>query len=298
VSRASRRARSLSQRMLNDWELEEPEGTLSDVFSEEPSLLPHFVGSPDFLANPPLGPIQYDFVRHFEQILYPHTYVQMVEEFGEQWAPVRFVNELSAEWGKGGGKDHVCQISVARVSHLLLCLKDPQEYYGLAPQTVIHLLNVAVSAPQAAGVFFRPLRTLLTTSPWFSDKFEIAPSPQATEIHLKNAIDLVSGHSNADSLEGKNLLIGIADEISAFPTLSASKNAMTKTPAKTAEGIIEMLRSSATTRFPETFKLAQISYLGTRTTLSSRLCLLLGPTTRRTARTRCTTPRGRTRHGR
>lgn len=255
--------RILADMLRNDLQIETPStSVLSDIFVEEPPALADFVGERRFMYNPPLSDIQYGFVRHFEQVLYPETYILMVEEFGDYWMPVRYVNELVAAWGKGGGKDHVCQLSFARVANILLSMKDPQRYFGLAPQTIIHMLNVAVSAPQAHGVFFKPLRTLITSSPWFADKFEgEPPGPQAQSIRFAKQIELISGHSEAESLEGKNLLCAIADEISAFPTVAESEASRSgRAPSKTADGILEMLRSSATTRFPLTFKMGQISY--------------------------------------
>lgn len=254
---------SLADRLRNEWEVEETESTsaLSGIFEEEPLPLTRFIQDKKYMNNPPLSVPQFDFVRHFEQILAPATYILMVEEFGEAWLPVRFVNELSAQWGKGGGKDHVCQMSFARVANILLCLKSPQDYYGMAHQTIFHMLNVAKAAQQAHGVFFKPLRTLLSESKWFSDKFESRPGPMAQEIRFHKRIELISGHSEAETLEGKNLIAAIADEISAFPTgneVLASKTG--RAPSKTAEGILDMLRSSATSRFPYNYKLGQISY--------------------------------------
>lgn len=224
---------------------------LGDVFEIEPVPLDVFVRDKGYLGlTHGLSPIQFDFVRHFEQVLYPETYVQMVEEFGDDWKPVRFVNEVVAAWGKGSGKDLVVQVCFARVANLLLSMKCPQDYYGVASNTVIHFLNVAYSAPQAHGAFFKPLRNLLVSSPFFADKFEgrDLPGPQAIAIRFDKQIELISGHSDADTLEGKNLLCGVADEISAFPTIAASRTG--KPPARTADAIIDLLRSSASTRFP------------------------------------------------
>lgn len=165
------------------------------------------------------------------------------------------------------GKDFSVQVAFARLANLLLCLKSPQDYYGMPHQTIIHMMNVAASAPQAHGVFFKPLRTLLTRSPWFNGthghdfKFEgDLPGPQAIEMRFTKQVELISGHSQAETLEGKNLLAAVADEISAFPTIAETKARTGRTPARSADAIIDMLKSSATTRFPEHFKLAQISY--------------------------------------
>ena len=257
---------ALSDRVRNDLKIEPviTFGTLSDIFDEEPVPLEVFVQDRKFLNNPALSPPQYDFVRHFEQIYLPDLYPHMVAEFGDYWAPERFVNFLTVEWGKGSGKDHVCRISLARVAYLLLCLKSPQDYFGMPPQDEIQTLNVAASATQAHRAFFKPLRTVLSSSPWFADKFAgEVPGEQASAIRLKKQIELVSGHSMAETLEGLNLIAAIADEISAFKTKDeidryARTNA--REPAKSAEGILKMMRTSARTRFPRNFKLAQISY--------------------------------------
>ena len=75
----------------------------------------------------------------------------------------------------------------------------------------------------------------------------------------KMKLELISGHSDAETLEGKNLIAAVADEISAFALASNAISSKTA-PSKTAEGLVEMLKSSATTRFPQEFKLVQISY--------------------------------------
>lgn len=255
--------RTLAERLAAEYGLEEKVETsssLDDVFAIEPVPLDVFIKDKSYLRQKyGLGPIQMDVVRHFEQVLYPETYIQMVEQFGPAWDPVRFVNELVVEWGKGAGKDFVLQVCFARVSYMLLCLREPQGYFGHASNSQIQMMNVAFNAAQAQGSFFKPLRNLLVESPFFNDKFETdVPGPQATSIRFDKQLELISGHSDADGLEGKNLIAAVADEISAFPTIDLNRSG--KPPARSADAIIDMLRSSASTRFPYTHKFSQISY--------------------------------------
>lgn len=263
MSTASRRRLSIAEMLRNELEVETGGSSLSDIFDEEPPPLEVFVSDKRYLdqRGVTLGALQYDFIRHFEQILFPETYILMVEEFGAYWTPVRFCNEYSAEWGKGGGKDYVCQLSFSRLANILLSLKNPQEYYDLGPDTILHMLNVAATAPQAHGVFFKPMRSMLTRSPWFSDKFEgDLPSPQAGEVRFKKQIELISGHSQADNLEGKNLIAGVADEIAAFKTEQDVQVSKTGVAQNTAKAIVNMLKTSSSSRFPETYRVAQISF--------------------------------------
>lgn len=233
---------------------------LDSAFAEEPVPLDVFVQDRQFLNNPPLSDIQYHVVRHLEQILLPETYTDMAEEFGDYWNPVRYINFAYVMWGKGSGKDHICRVAQSRAVYLLLCLRNPQGYFGMPPQDEIQTLNVASSATQAQRAFFRPFKTMIGASPWFADKFE----PVEYSVRFDKQIESVSGHSQAETMEGLNLIFAIADEISAFKTKAEveqyARTSGGREPQKTAESILKMMRTSARTRFPRNFKLAAISY--------------------------------------
>lgn len=242
-----------------------PVGALSSIFEEEPPSLERFLYETPFLGlgrqNIQLSSIQTEFIRYFEQVLSLDTYIAMVEQFGPEWAPVRMCHTITACWGKGGGKDMVARYSIARVSNILLSLNSPQGYYGLPETDEIQMLNVAVSALQARRAFFKPLRNMLVSSSWFSEHFRHGPpSDAANNVLFKKNIELISGHSQAESQEGLNLIAAIADEIGAFKTESEQLASAGRQSAQTAEYIVDMLRSSASTRFPDHFKVGIISY--------------------------------------
>ena len=153
------------------------------------------------------------------------------------------------------GKDHIARIAALRIVYLLLCLDKPQEYYGMPDQDTIHLLNVATARSQATRAYFTPLVKAMRTSPWFKDRGE---PKQDTVIWDKN-IETVSGHSEAESQEGLNLMLGIADEIDGFKSREAP-GARKAEFVNSAESIVDMLHSSAKTRFPKNFKVVHISY--------------------------------------
>lgn len=157
------------------------------------------------------------------------------------------------------GKDHTIRIALLRISYLLLCLRSPQVYYGMPEQDTIHLLNVASTAPQAQQAFFTPIvRAVKRPSGWFNDKV----TPRQNTITFAKNIEAVSGHSDAESQEGLNLLLGIADEIDAFKSKKemTRRGSSSREPTKSAEGILDMMKSSGSTRFPEVFKNVRISY--------------------------------------
>ena len=236
-----------------------PTSHVEEFFEIEPVPLTTFVQDRAYLGNPPLSEEQYRVVRHLEQIFLPTTYPAMVESFGAEWEPVRFINFAWIEWGKGSGKDHVCRVANARVVNLLSCLKSPQSYFGMPEQDWIQTLNVAASATQANRAFFKPLRDLMKR-PCFAD----IADPVEYSIRFAKQIEAVSGHSMAETMEGLNLIFGIADEISAFKTKEEVEryvvNSGGREPSKTAESILRLMRTSGRTRFPQCFKLAAISY--------------------------------------
>lgn len=228
--------------------------SLDDIFSEEPVDLTTFITDKKFMASPRLSDPQYEAVRYAEQIYQIDLYLKMATVFGPYWDPYRMVNLIDLEIGKGGGKDHICRVVSLRVAYLLLCLKSPQAYYEMPPQDSIHLLNVASSAAQALNAFFKPLTEVAKTG-WFKDRCHLTTNKVVWDKHVES----LSGHSGTETQEGLNLMLGVADEVDAFK--SETDTRMTgRAPMKTIEDILDMLQTSASTRFPTTYKNLRISY--------------------------------------
>lgn len=184
--------------------------------------------------------------------------VQSVEPLGDlpYWdIHVEDANNYVAGAGllnHNSGKDHICRITSLRVAYLLLCLRSPQRYFEMPEQDTIHLLNVATSAGQASEAFFTPMVRAVKRG-WFADKCE----PKQNAITWDKHVQALSGHSDAESQEGLNLILGIADEVDAFKTGLKPGSTVASSHIDT---ILSMIHSSASTRFPLTFKEMRISY--------------------------------------
>lgn len=234
--------------------------SLERIFEEEPVSLSVFVQDKKFLANPALSEKQFEVVQHMERIYLPTLYPLMAEGFGGYWQDtlnVRMTNLITCQWGKGGGKDHTIRIGALRVAYLLLCLRSPQKYFDMPEQDSIHMLNIAANSGQANRAFFRPMTEAVKRG-WFKDKAE----PKRDTIDFDKHIESVSGHSEAEGQEGLNLILGVADEIDAFRTRSemVGQGKKARESSTTAESILEMLKTSASTRFPENYKRVAISF--------------------------------------
>lgn len=235
--------------------------SLSRIFEEEPVSLDIFIKDKKFLG---LGNINLSFeqsnaVRHIERIYYPALYPRMAEEFDNSyWGdPIPMRNLITLQWGKGSGKDAVARWASLRVAYLLLCLKSPQEYFEMPDNDSIHLLNIAANSAQAHRAFFKPM-TKAVERGWFKDKSETKEGV----IQYDKGVEAVSGHSDAESQEGLNLMLGVADEIDAFRSKDemVGQGKRAREASTSAESILEMLKTSASTRFPETYKRVAISY--------------------------------------
>jgi hypothetical protein len=232
--------------------------SLSSVFAEEPVSLDVFIRDSRFIGMSPLSEPQYEVLKYAERIFYPELYPLMEQEFGGYWNPIPVVNLITLLVGKGGGKDMIARLASLRVAYLLLCLRDPKQYFGMPHSESIHLLNVASTKDQARLAYFEPL-TRIVKYGWFKDRCQ----PLKSSIEWEKGITSISGSSDSETQEGLNLILGVADEVDAFRTveeLQRHSGRSPRTPLRSAEGILRMLRSSGVSRFSRTFKNLRISY--------------------------------------
>lgn len=219
---------------------------------EIPVGVEEFVRSPQYLDLPPLSPAQYQIVKMGTQIYKKET---LIKAYGEEEGDKRFKEtrrEVVLCLGKSSGKDYTSTIVFAYVVYLLLCLKEPARYYGLAPESNIDLINVAVNATQAKHVFFKEFSKKINRSPWFAGRFK----QKSDTVEFDKYITVHSGHSEREAWEGFNLFMAALDEISAFNLESATGNQS----AKTAADIYKMFRGSVDSRFDEFGKVILLSF--------------------------------------
>lgn len=229
----------------------------NEVLDIEPVPIEVFVTDKHYLGLPPLSDIQVEIGRHITQIFKPETLVQLYgEQKGLDWYNKYTVNEVICQLGKGSGKDHVSRVSLAYISYLLHCLRDPLGYFGKAAGVYIDLVNLAVNAKQAQQVFFDPLKNLLLASPWAND---VGFEPRVQEIFwFSRPVRMFSGHSEAEGWEGYEVLIVVLDEISAFKTDVELKGQLRNKGS--ASEIYDMARASITSRFPSVGKVVLLSF--------------------------------------
>jgi hypothetical protein len=223
-----------------------------DQFEEVPADIEEFVTNNDYLDLPPLSEYQYQSIRAMTQIYKKDTLVKWLgeEEGIKRWNQT--CKEVILQIGKGGGKDFISTIGCAYVVHLLLCLKDPAKYYGKPPGDSIDIINIAINAVQANRVFFKGFKRIIEKSAWFQGRY----IPKANSIEFDKEITVHSGHSEAESWEGYNVMLAILDEISGFEL----ENTTGRQSPKTSAAIYKMYRASVNSRFPDFGKVIMLSF--------------------------------------
>ena len=154
------------------------------------------------------------------------------------------------------GKDLVCSLIQAYVVYILLCLKNPQDYFGFALGEPCDILNVGTKGDQAERTYFTKFRARLLKWEWMLSHFNVTDEGRRFKYNGKNfplckigtrsaewlnkGVRAFSENSgNPGSLEGYNIVFYLFDEISAWVSVAERK---------VAEQILGILRTSQSSR--------------------------------------------------
>lgn len=124
----------------------------------------------------------------------------------------------------GSGKSFLSSIVACYCAYILLCLKNPQEYFGLSPTASIHIVNVSTNLRQAQKVIFSDIKNMIESSYWFKEHYLPNPrvkselqfdtteydQPEFGKIYKKIFITPLS--SDLNSPVGLNVYGGFIDE--------------------------------------------------------------------------------------
>lgn len=208
---------------------------VQQTFDEIPVPLEEFVSSKDYLDFGELSDEQYSMIKAASQIYRKETLYEIFKDPKDvelRWSQT--CDQIIAAWGKGSGKDEMSAIACCYVVYLLLCLRDPQAYFGKPKDDAIDIINVAINAKQAREVFFVKFTNRVKNCKWFAGKYRSVQD----KVIFDKSVTVYSGHSEAESQEGYNLILAVLDEISGFPN-------------DTGKEIHGMFRESVTSRFRE-----------------------------------------------
>lgn len=166
-------------------------------FSERPATLDEF-----------LGPLY----LNLEDTIRPRIRKELVEIMGTEVSGTRIAkySEALLTGGIGIGKTTVAAIVLTYMAHWVLCLKDPQKFFGLMPGSRIAFMQMSTSEKQALEVVFGDIKARIRHSPWFQ-KYPYDPN-FTKSLRFDKDIWIIPGDSSETTFEGYNILGGIMDE--------------------------------------------------------------------------------------
>lgn len=175
------------------WLLENPQ------FEEKPVPIKEFILSPNYLN------LKADVRGPILKIL--------VDIFGEEMNPdgISKYNQVVFIAGIGGGKSFTSSVMLTYCTYWLACLKNPQSFFKLAPDTRIALMNMSTSAGHAMDVVFGEVKARVDNSPWFKNRFPYDKEVKTRLAFGKN-IYILPGNSQETAFEGYNIFGGVIDE--------------------------------------------------------------------------------------
>jgi len=138
---------------------------------------------------------------------------EKVKQEGEKiWDGIKKgkITEGIALWGIGSGKSILAEILSCLFVHYLLCIKEPHKFFGLTNDKPLAVVNMGITATQAANVIFAGIRKFIENSPFFQEHL---PRITQTQIEFANKnIILYSGNSQETMPIGMNLIFLSLDE--------------------------------------------------------------------------------------
>jgi len=231
-----------------------PGKTWEEFFEKQAAL----VETNNLFDQVPVPPKEF-FDIWLKQPLYPEQLKAVEVIFTPDFKNISTdVNELLLMWGEGSGKDFTVVRLLVYCIYWLLCLKSPQSYFGMTPSDPIAVGNCSFNESHAKNIFFRQFCSVLqrVTNPstgknWFEEQgmcLREGKSILINKVRFPKNITAYSMSSVRYTAEGKNMLIGVFDEIAEFRFDKAKK-------------LYENITNTALSRFPQHYKIILISYL-------------------------------------
>lgn len=181
---------SLTEETL--WMLAHPQ------FTERPATIDEFLG------------VKY---LNIEEKVRPGIKLALKDIFGHGVPDGDRISKVEAAMVTGAigiGKTTLASIALPYMVHWCLCLKDPQDFYGLLPGSRIAFMQMSTSETHAREVIFGDIKARIDASAWF--KNWPYDKKYTKQIRFDKDIWILPGDSAETTFEGYNILGGILDE--------------------------------------------------------------------------------------
>lgn len=111
------------------------------------------------------------------------------------------------------GKSSTAITGTAYMLYRLMCLRDPQEYFGKKDVSVFSILFFNITKDMAQGVAYREFNDTLKVSPWFNDHGTFSKSERNFYYIPEGGKVVIDYGSDAAHGLGKQVFVGFMDEL-------------------------------------------------------------------------------------
>lgn len=168
-------------------------------YDERPVPIKTFLEDDSFLGDV-IGKVVYPFWKNHLYKIFPTTF----------YSPY---TEVIASLPIGAGKTTLSNISILYEIHKLLCLKNPQTFYGIYPAG-LGIAFVLFSSVKylADDVNWKGLKSMMELSPWFKRHIpELHLDKENMSVYLNKNVYIQLGSSSTQAL-GRAIFGGVLDE--------------------------------------------------------------------------------------
>lgn len=168
-------------------------------YKEIPVDIDTFLDSPTYLGK----------VTREGQSIYPHWRVVLHDIFdaGNKWEEIILTGATRI------GKSSTAITGTAYMLYRLMCLKDPQKYFGKKDVSKFSILFFNVTKDLAKGVAYREFNDTLKESPWFNAHGTFSQSDRNFVYIPEGGKIIIDYGSDASHGLGQQVFVGFMDEI-------------------------------------------------------------------------------------
>lgn len=190
-------------------------------------------------------------------------YPKLREDFIKIHSPGSTIQEVVLTGSIGWGKSFFIEIGILWQLYHLSCLKHPQRFFNLAPDSPIGLIIVSVTEKQGKKNIFSTVKGMIERIPYFRDNFMFNKKKQAESMIFPSKVEVFPASSSHSANIGLNLYAGGMDEANFFRKIKNSKKSESGSGMfDAARTLYRSLRRRLDSRFLKHGKKPGILYLG------------------------------------
>jgi hypothetical protein len=163
-----------------------------DKWDEVPVDVETFIESEDYLA--------------LKNYVWPEVKKQIIEFYQGGYREAVFDEAI------GAGKSWKASIIATYEVYRMLCLRNPQKNFGLAPKSRIAFMNMSLNKDNAKDIVFGNIQARIDDSPWFQRNAQRDQKIRSVIRFPKKHIYIVPGNSKETFPSGYNIFAAILDE--------------------------------------------------------------------------------------